>query len=133
MQPQNKYHKYLSIFLWLIGFHSFAVGIALIFIPPSFLSSFGFINYTENFFQAQGGAFHIVMCVAYVMAGLNIEKSVRLIQFIIAVKFIAFIFLIIYFLFVMSARLILVSAIGDGIMGLIVLILYRLSGLGINE
>jgi hypothetical protein len=133
MQPQNKYQKYLSIFLWLIGIHSFTVGIGLIFIPPSFLSNFGLVNYTESFFQAQGGVFHIVMSVAYVMAGLNLEKSVRLIQFIIAVKIIAFIFLIIYFLFVLSAWLILVSAIGDGLMGLIVLILYRLSGLRINE
>jgi hypothetical protein len=130
---QSDYKKYLSYFLFLIGIHSIAVGIGLIFMPPSFLNFFGLVDYKESFFQAQGGIFHIVMSVAYVMAGLNLEKSVRLIQFIIAVKFIAFVFLIIYFSLVLSAWLILVSAIGDGIMGLIVLILFRLTGLRTTE
>ena len=129
----SDYNKYLSYFLFLIGIHSFAVGVGLLFISPSVLNFFGLVDYKESFFQAQGGVFHIAMSVAYVMAGLNIEKSIRLIQFIIAVKFLAFVFLIMYFLFVLSAWLILLSGIGDGLMGLIVFILYQRSELKIEE
>ncbi|MFO7524728.1 MAG: hypothetical protein R6W68_04700, partial [Ignavibacteriaceae bacterium] len=84
-------------------------------------------NYSESFFRAQGGVFHIAMSIAYFMAGLNTGKSNRMIVFIIFVKFIAFIFLISYFLFVSDISLILLSAIGDGLMGLILLLLFKLS------
>jgi hypothetical protein len=129
----SDYNKYLSYFLFLIGIHSFAVGVVLLFISPSVLNFFGLIDYKESFFQAQGGVFHIAMSIAYTMAGLNIEKSKRLIQFIIAVKFLAFVFLILYYLFVFQAWLILLSGIGDGLMGLIVFILYQRSKLKLEE
>lgn len=119
------YKKYLSYFLFFLGIHSFAVGVGLLFIPPSVLDFFGFIDYKESFFQAQEGVFHIAMSLAYIMAGLKIEKSIRLIHFIIAVKLLAFVFLISYFLFVLPAWLILLSGIGDGMMGLVVFILYQ--------
>jgi hypothetical protein len=125
----SDFKKYLSYFLFVISVHSFAVGVGLLFISPSILEFFGLVDYKESFFQAQGGVFHIVMSVAYLMAGLNIIKSVKLIQFIIAVKLIAFVFLIFYFIFVLPSWLILLSGIGDGIMGVIILILYRLSDL----
>jgi hypothetical protein len=126
MQPQNKYQKYLSIFLWLIGVHSFAVGIGLIFIPPSFLSNFGFVNYTESFFQAQGGVFHIAMSIAYVIAGRNVVNSSQLIRFIVIVKFLAFVFLMLYFFFILNSWIILLSGIADGLMGVVVLTLHKL-------
>jgi len=125
----SDFKKYLSYFLFLISMHSFAVGVGLLFISPSILEFFGLVDYKESFFQAQGGVFHIAMSVAYLMAGINIYKSVRLIQFIIAVKLIAFVFLLFYFFFVFPAWLILLSGIGDGVMGAIILILYRLSDL----
>jgi hypothetical protein len=131
--PHFEYKKYLSYFLILMGIHSFSVGTMLIFIPPTTLNFFGFPDYKESFFQAQGGVFHIALCIAYFMAGLNPAKSIRLIKFIAAVKFIAATFLIIYFLFVLPAWLILLSGISDGMMGLIVLILFRRSGLGAIE
>jgi hypothetical protein len=73
------------------------------------------------------------MSVAYTMAGLKVEKSIRLIQFIIAVKLLAFMFLFSYYLFVLPAWLILLSGIGDGLMGLIVFILYQRSELKTEE
>ncbi|MFO7525719.1 MAG: hypothetical protein R6W68_09715 [Ignavibacteriaceae bacterium] len=123
----SNYNKYLSVFLVLIGIHSLAVGIGLLIIPLSLLNDFGFENYTESFFQAQGGVFHIAMSAAYFMAGFNTDKSTRIITFIIIVKLIAFIFLISYFLFVSGILLILLSAIGDGLMGLLLLFLFRMS------
>lgn len=133
VMTQTDYKKYLAYFLYLTGIHSIAVGIGLILLPPSLLELFGFIDYKESFFQAQGGVFHIAMSVAYIMAGRDVLKSINLIQFIIVVKFLAFTFLIIYYFFVMSAWLILASGIGDGLMGLIVLILYQRSELTIEE
>lgn len=126
MHPQNKYQQYLSIFLWLIGVHSFLVGVGLIFIPPSFLSNFEFFNYTESFFQAQGGVFHIAMSIAYVTAGRDVPNSSQLIRFIIAVKLLACIFLIIYFVFMLNSWMILISGIADGVMGAVALWLYKL-------
>lgn len=121
----SDYKKYLSYFLFLIGIHSLIVGVGLLLIPPSVLKFFGFIDYKESFFQAQGGVFHFAMSVAYVMAGLKVEKSIRLIQFIVAVKLLAFVFLFLYYLFVLPAWLILLSGVGDGLMGLIVYTLYK--------
>lgn len=129
----SDFKKYLSYFLFLISVHSFAVGVGLLFISPSILEFFGLVDYKESFFQAQGGVFHIAMSVAYLMAGINIHKSVRLIQFIITVKLIAFVFLVFYFVFVFPAWLILFSGIGDGVMGAIILILYRLSDLNTTK
>jgi len=126
MHPHNKYQKYLSIFLWLIGIHSFAVGIGLIFILPSFLSNFGFVNYTESFFQTQGGIFHVAMSIAYVIAGRDVVNSSQLIRFIVIVKFLAFLFLMIYFLFMLNSWMILLSGLADGLMGAIVLALHKL-------
>jgi hypothetical protein len=130
---KSDYKKYLSYFLFLIGIHSFMVGIGLLFMPPSALDFFGFVDYKESFFQAQGGVFHIAMSVAYIMAWMKVEKSIRLIQFVIVVKLLAFVFLFSYYLFVLPAWLILLSGIGDGLMGLIVLLLYQKSELGIEE
>lgn len=129
---QTDYKEYLAYFLYLIGIHSIAVGFGLIFLPPSFLEIFGFTDYKESFFQAQGGVFHIAMSVAYIIAGRDVLNSARLIQFIIIVKFLAFSFLIIYYFFVMSAWLILISGIVDGLMGLIVLVLFQRSRLKIE-
>jgi hypothetical protein len=129
---QTDYKEYLAYFLYLIGIHSIAVGFGLIFLPPSFLEIFGFTDYKESFFQAQGGVFHIAMSVAYIIAGRDVLNSARLVQFIIIVKFLAFSFLIIYYFFVMSAWLILISGIVDGLMGLIVLVLIQRSGLKIE-
>jgi len=129
---QTDYKEYLAYFLYLIGIHSIAVGFGLIFFPPSFLEIFGFTDYKESFFQAQGGVFHIAMSVAYIIAGRDVLNSARLVQFIIIVKFLAFSFLIIYYFFVMSAWLILISGIVDGLMGLIVLVLFQRSRLKIE-
>ena len=119
--------KLLSIFLYLVGIHSVSVGIGLIFIPSDTLSLFGFYNYKDSFFQAQGGVFHLAMSLAYFMAAHQIEGSLKLIRFIISVKCLAFIFLIIYYLFILSSWLVLFSGISDGLMGLIVFYLYRFS------
>ncbi len=126
---ERNYEKYLSVFLWLVAIHSILVGIGLLLVPPSFLNYFGLQNYKESFFQAQGGAFHLVVSIAYCMAAIAPHRSSQLINFIISLKLLAFAFLIIYFIFVLQSWLILVSGVADGMMGIMVLFLFRLSGI----
>jgi hypothetical protein len=118
--------KYLSLFLWFIAIHSILVGIGLIFMPSSILAYFGLPDYSSNFFQAQGGTFHIAVSVAYCMAAANPNKSANLIWFIVYLKLIAFIFLMIYFLFVLQNWLILISGIGDGAMAGVLFFIFKL-------
>ncbi|OGU55363.1 MAG: hypothetical protein A2V66_04100 [Ignavibacteria bacterium RBG_13_36_8] len=117
--------RILSLLLWLVMFHSLAVGIGLIFMPVSWLPFFGFEPYARNFYQAQGGIFHIVMCVAYAMAALRFQKYECLIQFTIIAKFIAFAFLIIYYLSIDHIWMVLLSGLSDGTMGFLVLLAYK--------
>lgn len=121
-----KVDKAITVFLWLVALHSFLIGIGLIFLP---LSAFKFLEFNttfDRFFSTQGGVFHIAMAICYAMAGYDKIKYRQLIVFSIIVKFIAAIFLIIYFLIVSSQWLIIVSAVSDLLMGVIILHLYRL-------
>ncbi len=116
--------KLLSIFLWLVAAHSFLVGVGLIILPDSLINFFGFNKCTERFFPSQGGVFHIAMAVGYAMAAFDLRKYECLIIFSIIVKFLATVFLFIYFLFVSSIWLVIFSGVSDFLMGLIILILY---------
>lgn len=117
--------KLLSIFLWLVALHSFAVGVGLIVLPFPLLKFFGYGVCAERFFPSQGGVFHIAMAVGYAMAAYNLKRYECLIIFSIVVKFMATVFLFTYFIFVSSIWLVLLSGISDFLMGLIILILYR--------
>jgi len=121
----DKPDTHMKIFLWLIAVHSFLVGIALILFPPSYLEFFGFSNYQYSFFQAQGGVFHLVMSVAYLMAIKYMYKSPGLIVFSISAKFIATLFLLIYYLFLEHSWMIIMSAFGDAAMAILLYVLYN--------
>ena len=120
----DKPETQLKVFLWLIALHSLSVGIGLILFPPSYLEFFGFENYSFSFFQVQGGVFHIVMAMAYIMASNYMYKSPGLIIFSVSAKSMATVFLIIYYLFVESSWMIIMSALGDAIMASILYLLY---------
>ncbi len=111
--------------LWLMALHSFGVALGLIFLPTKLLPLFGFYGYSGRFFQIQAGVFHIVMAAAYLMAAYQIERSPGLIQFSIYAKTIAFIFLLTSFIFFTQGWMILLSALVDGLMALILFLLYR--------
>ena len=121
----DKPDTHLKIFLWLIAVHSFLVGIGLILFPPSYLEFFGFFNYQYSFFQAQGGVFHLVMSVAYIMALKYMHKSPGLIIFSISAKFMATMFLLVYYLFMENSWMIIMSAFGDAVMAVILYVLYN--------
>lgn len=113
-----------KLLLQLIALHSFAVGLALIVLPFGALSWFGLTVDPYRFFSTQGGVFHIVMSIAYLLAARSPVQERSLVIFIIGAKWIAFFFLGSYFLFSEMVPMIALSAVGDGLMGLLVMLFY---------
>ncbi|MCX6280644.1 MAG: hypothetical protein NTU51_01610 [Bacteroidetes bacterium] len=111
--------------LWLIAIHSICFGLALISFPSGWINFFGF-QLQEKFFADQGGVFHLIISLAYIMAALSPENSLKLIILSCVTKFTAALFLFSYFLFDKPIFMVLVSGIGDLLMGLAILFSYRL-------
>jgi len=125
LKPCIHYSKALAIFLWSIAFHSFAVGLGLIFMPYRFLEPLGYASCAERFFSAQGGIFHIVMAIGYAMAAVKSQEFECLVIFSIVVKLAAALFLFTYALLIKNLPVILLSGIFDFLMGIVLLFLYR--------
>jgi hypothetical protein len=115
----------LTVLLYLIALHSFCVGLALIIIPIPSLDFFGFTGYSGSFFKAQGGIFHIVMSIIYLIAAHDVDKFPVLIYLTLTAKFIATVFLLGYYFIFGHIWMVLVSGIGDFLMGLFVYLLWR--------
>ncbi|HHJ53318.1 MAG TPA: hypothetical protein ENJ89_09010 [Caldithrix abyssi] len=115
----------IVVFLYLVALHSLAIGLGLIFLPAVYLKYFGFVNGQSGFFQAQGGVFHLVMVAAYWMAARRIDRSSAMVLFSIVAKSMGAVFLLIYFFLVEQAWIVIVSALGDGIMAVLIWWLYR--------
>ena len=119
--------KRLSLLMILIAIHSFCVGVGLIIRPAELMQLFGFGTCYERFFPTQGGVFHIVMVVGYLMAAYDVDENHSLIIFSILVKIMATVFLFIYFIAVEQIWLVLMSGFSDGLMGMaiyVALLLY---------
>ncbi len=129
---QRRMLRFLILFLWLVAIHSFLVGLFLILFPPDLLNRFGF-EVTEKFFPTQAGVFHLVMAAIYVFAIRRVTVCVDLIQLSIFIKFLAAIFLFSYYFFISGIGMVILSGIGDLLMGVILLILFMRSGLSQNN
>ena len=122
----NKYpDKALSMILCLVAVHSILMGLALIFQPAILMEWSGFKSGYERFFPAQGGVFHLLMAVAYLLGATDSRKYHFLIVFSVIVKAVATVFLIVYCITVEFKWIILVSGIGDGVMGMSIFIAFR--------
>jgi hypothetical protein len=119
------YAKILQWFLWLIAIHSIGFGIALVILPIPVIEFFGF-HLEEKFFAVQGGVFHIVVSLAYIMAARNLRDSKKLIVLSCTAKFMATLFLLSYYFFVSHIFMVIFSGIADFFMGLAILITYLL-------
>lgn len=113
---------HLNILLWLIAIHSLGVGLVLIVLSPSALELFGYVGYSGRFFQMQGGVFHVVMVIFYLLAARALPDT-TLVDAIVAVKLMAAVFLVSYYLFFEPISVIMLSGLADGGMGLAVLVL----------
>jgi len=125
----QKYRFYLKFILWIFVLHTIGVSLGLCLLPTRYLTYFGFEGYQGHFFQTQAGIFHLIMAVAYLLALFYGENSPALIFFAVITKSIALVFLMIYYLFFEQNWIIFFSAFGDGIMGILLIIVYtRLIG-----
>ncbi len=75
----------------------------------------------EPFFPVQGGMFHIIMSVGYALAAYDLEYFFSLVIFAVIVKIMAFCFLLIYYFLAQPKKIIFLSGLLDGIMGLVIL------------
>jgi hypothetical protein len=119
------YRRILQWVLWLVAIHSICFGIALIVMPIEIIEFFGFRLY-EKFFAVQGGVFHLVISAVYIMAALKPEDSARFIFVSCFTKFSATIFLFSYYFFENQIFVVLLSGVGDFLMGAAILLSYRL-------
>ena len=125
--------QWLRAILWVTCVHSALVGIGLILLPSPVLSVFGLRPFVEGFFPTQGGVFHIVMAIAYALAARSAGRNHSLLVFVISAKFIATGFPVAYYTIVTSAWILLLSAAGDGLLGLLILTAYRRAGNDIDR
>lgn len=116
--------KRLVLVLWLIAVHSFLVGLALMFVPASLMPLLGFKIVVEKFFSVQAGVFHLVMVLTYALAAIGLERFRGLILLAILAKFVAAVFLFTYFFLIESIWTVLLSGIGDGLMGIVILLCF---------
>ena len=114
-----------SIFMYGVMIHSLIVGLLLIFSPSLLFEFFGYKRISEHFFHVQGGVFHIVMSIGYMIAAWKPNKYEGVIFLSIAAKFTAVLFLIIYSFVIDFISIVFLSGIGDLIMGIFILILYK--------
>jgi hypothetical protein len=121
MSGSSRQARRLRLVLGLVAAHSAAVGAGLIFAPPAILGALGFHPVGEPFFTAQGGVFHLVMAVAYALPALHPARFEPLILLAVITKSIATLFLVGYWLLVDPVRSILLSGVGDLLMGALIL------------
>ena len=110
--------------LWLIAIHSICFGLALIIFPSGWIEFFGF-QLQEKFFADQGGVFHLIISLTYIMAAMAPESSRKLVVLACVTKFTAALFLFSYFLLDRPIIMVLLSGVMDGLMGLAILLSYR--------
>lgn len=109
---------------WAIALHSFGVFVGLVFFPSEWFEIFGYHPITEPFFRVQGGVFHLVMVVAYLLASQDPNNNRSLVVFSFSTKFIATLFLFLYFFLVDHILVVLLSGLGDFAMGCALLVFY---------
>lgn len=114
-----------SFFMWLVATHSFFTGIGLIFFPAELFEKLGYSMINERFFAVQGGVFHIVMCVGYLMAAFKKDEYEGVVHLSIIAKLFATLFLLSYSAFVVWIWVVFLSGIFDLLLGVIIFLLYK--------
>ncbi len=111
-------------FLLIVAAHTFGVVVVLIVAGDTIMEIFGFPHLESRFFQMQGGVFHLLVSYVYYKASTDPKRYEYLIVFSVVIKMTATVFLFLYYLFIESIVMVLLSGIIDFGMGLIILLLY---------
>lgn len=126
MSPPLPWPRLLRLLVWLIAAHSFVVGLVLLFGSGWGLRLGGWTELPPVFFPMQGGAFHLVVAIGYV---LEYERH-RTVTLLLIAKTIGVLFLVGVWLW--SGRTlpwaVPMSAVGDAAMGVGVGWTYKLAG-----
>jgi hypothetical protein len=121
----NHPDKLLSTVLVLVAIHTLAIGLILIAQPAVFMELVGFRPNCEHFFPAQGGAFHLIVFVVYLMGAIHIEKYHHFIVLSIYIKAFATFFLLIYCFAAEFKWIVFISGIVDCAMGLMIFLAFQ--------
>ncbi|MGF1509786.1 MAG: hypothetical protein ACFB9M_09840 [Myxococcota bacterium] len=105
----------------LVVLHSYGVMFMLLFLPQTTLALGGFASTESVFFVRQGGVFHGVVATGYLMEFRRFQTT----QLAIFAKVVATTFLMISWFWLNAAPMILLAAVGDGIMGVALWVLDR--------
>ena len=114
-----------TFFMCLVALHSFATGLGLIFLPGELFEKLGYNMITERFFAVQGGVFHIVMCIAYMMAAFGKERYEGVVYMSVIAKIFATFFLLTYSFIITWILVVFLSGIFDLLMGAIIYFLFK--------
>lgn len=114
-----------SLFMWLVAIHSFSTGLGLIFLPGPLFEKLGYSMISERFFAVQGGVFHIVMCVGYLMAAVGKDRFPGVVYLAVTAKLTATVFLLTYSFAVEWVPVVFLSGIFDFLMGVLIWFLYK--------
>jgi hypothetical protein len=122
-EPRRRLARLEAPLVYLIAAHSLAIGLALVLFPAWVGRFGGWGELDPLFFARQGGAFHLVVVIGY-LGEWRLYRNVRLM---VATKALAFVFLGALWLAGEEAWSVPFSAAADGLMGLAVAALHRLS------
>lgn len=102
----------LRLLILLIGIHSCALGVVMLFAPHFMLQLFGFPEGIPAFFPSQSGIFLLILGICYLLAMAEPE----LVKIIVISKAFAVVFLFIHVVFLMAPPAIWAAAFGDSAM-----------------
>ena len=105
----------------LIALHSYAVGFFLLFLTRWGVTFGGWDNVTTLFFPRQAGIFHVVIATGYLIEYFRYRGVVLMVS----AKFTAVVFLFGMMAVGDAPWAVPLSAIGDGLMGIVVLWIHR--------
>ena len=114
----------LSLLLVAVAVHSLGVGGVLIARPVRIMRWMGFSVREEPFFPFQGGVFHLILAVCYLWGAIDPEAYPELVLFAVVAKMAAACFLLAFHFFLSKRWVVFASGLGDGAMGLAVLICF---------
>jgi hypothetical protein len=121
--PANLQH--LSLFVLLVGIHSLILGIFIFFFTESFYRLFFQAKIENFFFVRQAGLFLFCLGLFNIAVLKEIRKYYSFIKVIIATKVLAFLFLMSNGHLAVWPPIIFLAALGDGLMALVLIYLYR--------
>jgi len=121
--PRNL--KHLSVLVLLIGLHSLLLGVFIFFFTEQFYQLFLSAEIENFFFVRQAGLFLFCLGVFNLAILKDMNRHFYFVKVIIATKVLAFLFLVTHAHLAARPPIIYAAALGDGLMALVLIFLYR--------